>query len=49
MRNSGADPSGGTGLRGIQRRLAAFDGALTVTSPPGEPTVVMIEVPCKSS
>ena len=31
----GADPAGGTGLRGIERRLAAFDGVLAVSSPPG--------------
>ncbi|BFU45274.1 sensor histidine kinase [Krasilnikovia sp. MM14-A1004] len=42
----GADPSRGTGLRGIQRRLAAFDGTMTVSSPPGGPTVVMMELPC---
>jgi signal transduction histidine kinase len=45
----GADPSDGTGLRGIQRRLAAFDGTLVVTSPPGGPTVVTMELPCESS
>ena len=30
----GADPSRGTGLRGIERRLAAFDGVLAVTARP---------------
>ncbi|MFL6071994.1 MAG: sensor histidine kinase [Mycobacteriales bacterium] len=45
----GADPEGGTGLRGIQRRLAAFDGTLTVTSPTGGPTVVTMELPCELS
>jgi signal transduction histidine kinase len=45
----GADPAAGSGLRGIQRRLAAFDGTLTVTSPPGGPTVVTMELPCESS
>ena len=34
----GADPEHGTGLRGIERRLAAFDGVLAVSSPPGGPT-----------
>jgi hypothetical protein len=33
--NGGADLSGG-GLRGIQRRLAAFDGVIAVTSPSGD-------------
>jgi signal transduction histidine kinase len=43
----GADPRRGTGLRGIERRLAAFDGVLTLSSPPGGPTVVQLEIPCK--
>jgi signal transduction histidine kinase len=42
----GADPARGTGLRGIERRLAAFDGVLAVGSPPGGPTVVNLEIPC---
>ncbi|MER5640191.1 sensor domain-containing protein [Kitasatospora sp. NPDC002227] len=42
----GADPTRGTGLRGIQRRLATFDGILSVTSPPAGPTTVRIELPC---
>ena len=41
----GADPQG-TGLHGISRRLAAFDAAMSVTSPPGGPTVVAMELPC---
>jgi signal transduction histidine kinase len=42
----GADPAHGTGLRGIERRLAAFDGTMTLSSPPGGPTVVTMELPC---
>jgi signal transduction histidine kinase len=42
----GADPARGTGLRGIERRLAAFDGVLAVSSPPGGPTVMNMEIPC---
>jgi signal transduction histidine kinase len=42
----GADVSAGTGLRGVQRRLSAFDGVVAVTSPAGGPTVVALEVPC---
>jgi signal transduction histidine kinase len=42
----GAKPDGGTGLRGIERRLAAFDGTMTLSSPPGGPTVVTMELPC---
>jgi signal transduction histidine kinase len=45
----GAVPSAGGGLLGIERRLAAFDGTLMVTSPPGGPTHVIMELPCESS
>jgi signal transduction histidine kinase len=45
----GADPAAGTGLRGIARRLAAFDGVLAITSPPGGPTAVAMEIPCELS
>jgi signal transduction histidine kinase len=44
--HGGADPSLGTGLSGVERRLAAFDGILAVSSPAGGPTIVAIEVPC---
>jgi signal transduction histidine kinase len=44
----GADPAGGTGLAGIERRLAAFDGVLAVSSPPGGPTIANLEIPCAS-
>jgi signal transduction histidine kinase len=36
----------GTGLAGIARRAAAFEGALTVESPVGGPTTVRVELPC---
>ncbi|GAA2098699.1 histidine kinase [Streptomyces albiaxialis] len=42
----GADPAKGSGLRGVQRRLATFDGTLAVDSPPGGPTTVTLEIPC---
>jgi signal transduction histidine kinase len=45
----GAEPGRGTGLSGIERRLAAFDGILAVSSPVGGPTTVVIEVPCALS
>ena len=45
----GADPSRGTGLRGIERRVAAFDGVLALSSPPGGPTAVTMEIPCALS
>jgi signal transduction histidine kinase len=47
--HGGADPEAGTGLRGIERRLAAFDGTMTLSSPPGGPTVVTMELPCALS
>jgi signal transduction histidine kinase len=34
------------GLRGVTRRLDAFDGTVAVDSPPGGPTTVTLEVPC---
>jgi signal transduction histidine kinase len=45
----GADPAGGTGLRGIERRLSAFDGTLYVESPHGGPTRLVMVLPCASS
>jgi signal transduction histidine kinase len=42
----GVDPEQGTGLAGIERRLAAFDGVLALSSPPGGPTMVNMEIPC---
>jgi signal transduction histidine kinase len=45
----GADPSSGTGMRGVARRVAAFDGTMRVSSPAGGPTLVTLEVPCDSS
>jgi signal transduction histidine kinase len=47
--NGGADPDAGTGLRGIDRRLAAFDGTIALSSPPGGPTVLTMELPCALS
>jgi len=45
----GADPAGGTGMRGVARRVAAFDGTMRVSSPAGGPTLVTLEVPCDLS
>jgi len=47
--HGGADPKKGTGLQGIERRLAAFDGVLAIGSPPGGPTSVTVEIPCALS
>jgi signal transduction histidine kinase len=43
----GADPARGSGLRGIRSRLAAFDGKLALSSPPGGPTELFAELPCR--
>ena len=45
----GAAPGTGTGMLGVMRRLAAFDGTMTVSSPVGGPTIVTLEVPCALS
>lgn len=43
----GAAPQGrGSGLAGITRRVAAFEGTLTLDSPPGGPTTLKAELPC---
>ncbi|UGT57026.1 sensor histidine kinase [Nocardia asteroides] len=36
------------GLAGIRRRAEALDGRMVLTSPPGGPTVVRVELPCGS-
>jgi signal transduction histidine kinase len=45
----GANPAKGSGLAGIERRLGTFDGILAVSSPPGGPTMIVMEVPCALS
>lgn len=42
----GADTDGGTGLTGIRRRVAAHDGVFSLTSPPGGPTALTVDLPC---
>lgn len=41
----GADERLGTGLTGIRRRLAAFDGTLQISSPAGGPTTLTMTIP----
>jgi signal transduction histidine kinase len=45
----GADAARGSGLAGVEKRLATFDGILALSSPAGGPTMVVMEVPCASS
>ncbi|WP_106402223.1 sensor histidine kinase [Actinocorallia populi] len=44
----GADDGRGSGLAGIRRRVAAFDGATRLDSPDGEGTTLEVELPCGS-
>jgi PAS domain S-box-containing protein len=41
----GADPTRGSGLRGLADRLSALNGTLEVESPPGEGTCIRAEIP----
>ncbi|MET9292498.1 sensor domain-containing protein [Streptomyces sp. NPDC003077] len=41
-----ADPDGGSGLTGLADRIAALDGRMRLSSPPGGPTLLHLEVPC---
>ena len=41
----GADPSAGTGLRGLADRVEALGGSLAVSSPPGAGTSLRAEIP----
>jgi PAS domain S-box-containing protein len=43
----GADPTAGSGLRGLADRVAALDGTLVVESPPGRGTCVRAEIPVR--
>jgi signal transduction histidine kinase len=42
----GADPTRGSGLRGLVDRVEALDGRLQVESPVGEGTRIVAEIPC---
>jgi len=44
----GADEDAGSGITGIRRRVEAYDGSLTLTSPAGGPTTLRVELPCGS-
>jgi signal transduction histidine kinase len=42
----GADPRAGTGLRGLEDRVAVLGGRVRLRSPEGGPTVLTAELPC---
>ncbi|MFC9316725.1 sensor histidine kinase [Streptomyces nigra] len=44
--HGGADPAAGAGLQGLADRVAILRGTLVMTSPPGGPTQLRLEVPC---
>lgn len=44
--HGGADPGRGTGLTGLADRIAVAGGRMLLSSPPGGPTVLRVEVPC---
>ena len=43
----GADAASGSGLRGLDDRVAALDGTLSLDSPPGRGTRLRAEIPCE--
>ena len=45
----GANPDRGTGLTGLADRVAVAGGRMLLSSPPGGPTVLRVEVPCPQS
>jgi len=42
---TGAGSGSGSGLRGLAQRVRTVDGSLMISSPPGGPTVVSVELP----
>ncbi len=44
----GARVDGGTGLQGLADRVAVYDGSVRLSSPPGGPTILQVEIPCES-
>jgi signal transduction histidine kinase len=45
----GADPARGSGLTGMADRVAVADGRMLLSSPPGGPTLLRVELPCSES
>lgn len=41
----GADASRGTGIAGMRARVTAVDGIFSLSSPPGGPTTLVVEIP----
>jgi signal transduction histidine kinase len=47
--HGGADPQRGTGLTGLADRVAVTGGRMLLSSPPGGPTLLHVELPCTQS
>ncbi|MEU9886851.1 sensor domain-containing protein [Sphaerisporangium sp. NPDC051011] len=45
----GADATAGTGLAGLADRVSVVDGRLMLSSPPGGPTLLRVEIPCATT
>lgn len=45
----GARAGAGSGLTGLADRVSVLDGRLTLSSPPGGPTLLRVEIPCAPS
>ena len=43
----GADPARGSGLIGLRDRAEALGGSIEVSSPPGEGTLILVELPLR--
>nr|WP_307522247.1 sensor histidine kinase [Streptomyces umbrinus] len=43
----GANTDGGSGLTGLADRVSVLDGRLALSSPPGGPTLLRVEIPCE--
>ena len=44
----GADAARGSGLAGLTQRVSTVDGRIHVSSPPGGPTTVTVELPLRA-
>jgi signal transduction histidine kinase len=47
--HGGADPGRGSGLTGLADRVAVTGGRMLLSSPPGGPTTLRVEIPCPQS
>ncbi|MEV4681343.1 sensor histidine kinase [Streptomyces kurssanovii] len=43
----GADAGQGSGLTGLADRVSVLDGTISLSSPPGGPTLLRVEIPCE--